>query len=157
MIRAVAQKVDSQANFRFHQGRQNAVCTVFPDRLVASDALAGPDVVLRRSAARFQESFQAPVRDCPWVTGEKARSDAHPPRQALQPLGGRKKVESQPEHQAAVQKASMDAAHPANSLDDQLVTADELVRLPKVALQAALRGQPILQPVVLRRAMRQEQ
>jgi hypothetical protein len=85
-IRVVAQKDDSQANFRFRPVRRTAACTVFPDRQAASGALAGRDVVLRPSVARFRASFQALVPGCPWATGEKAHSDAHPARLALQPL-----------------------------------------------------------------------
>jgi hypothetical protein len=85
-IRAVVQKVDSQANSLFHPVHRTAACTVFPDRQAASGALAGRDVVLLPSVARFRESFQALVRDCRLAMGEKAHSDAHPARQVPQPL-----------------------------------------------------------------------
>jgi hypothetical protein len=85
-IHVVAQKVDSLANSLFHPVHRTAVCTVFPVHLVASDALAARDVVLRRSVARFRALFQALVRDSRWVTGERARSDAHPARQVPQRL-----------------------------------------------------------------------
>jgi hypothetical protein len=75
-------------NSLFHPGRQNAVCTVFPDRLAASDASAGRDVVLLQNAARFLASFQAPDRDSPWVTGALALSVGPPARQVPQPLDG---------------------------------------------------------------------
>jgi hypothetical protein len=75
-------------NSLFHQAHRTVVCTVFPVRLAASDALAGQDVVLRRNAARFLASFQALARGCLWATGEKARSDAHRVRPAPQPPDG---------------------------------------------------------------------
>jgi hypothetical protein len=84
-LRAVVQRVDSQANSPFHQGHRTAVCTVFPDHQAAWDALAGRDVVLRQSVVRFQASFQELVRDCPSATGEKAQSVA---LQALQQPDG---------------------------------------------------------------------
>jgi hypothetical protein len=85
-IHVVAQKVDSLANSLFHPVHRTAVCTVFPVHLVASDALAARDVVLRRSVVRFRASFQALVRDSPLAMGEKAPSDAHRARQVPQPL-----------------------------------------------------------------------
>jgi len=85
-IHVVAQKVDSLANSLFHPVHRTAVCTVFPVHLVASDALAARDVVLRRSVVRFRASFQALVPGCPWATDEKARSDVHPARQVPLPL-----------------------------------------------------------------------
>jgi hypothetical protein len=75
-------------NSLFHPGHRIGVCTAFPDRLAASDALAGQDVVLRRNAARFPASFQALARGCLWVTGEKARSDAHRVHPMPQPPDG---------------------------------------------------------------------
>jgi hypothetical protein len=109
-------------------------------------------VALRRSVARFPASFQVLVHDCPWVTGVKARLDAHP---ALLQLDGQKTVASQPELRAVLQKALLAAAHQAQSSDGLMrVMADELVLLREGVLQAALRGQPILQLVELPRAKR---
>jgi len=82
--RAAAQKVDSQANSLFHRGHRTAACTVFPDRLAASDALAGRDVALRPSVARFPAWFLARVRGYPWATGAQAPPDAHRARQVPQ-------------------------------------------------------------------------
>jgi hypothetical protein len=63
-------------------------------------------------------------------------------------------VASQPELRAVLQKALLAAAHQAQSSDDLRVMADELVQLREGVLQAALRGQPILQLVELPRAKR---
>jgi len=87
-------------NFRFHPVRQVSACIVFPDRqTAASDALAGPDVVLRRSAARFQASFQAPARDFPLASAEKARQDVLQSHQVPQPPDAQKRVEFRTEPQ----------------------------------------------------------
>jgi hypothetical protein len=84
--RAVAQKVDSLANFPFHLGHRAAVCTVYLVRLAASAASAGPDVVLRRNAVRFPESSQELVRGFPWAAVEQALLDAPRAHLGPQPL-----------------------------------------------------------------------
>jgi hypothetical protein len=87
-------------NSRFHRDRQASACIVYPDRfLAASGALAGLDVVLLRSAARFQASFQALVRDSPLAMVEKAPQVALQSHQVPQPPGAQKMAELQTEPQ----------------------------------------------------------
>jgi len=86
VLRAAAQKVDSLANFPFHPGHRAAACTVYPGHLAASGASAGLDVVLRRCAVRFLESFPELVRGFPSVAAELVLLDAPRTHQVPQPL-----------------------------------------------------------------------
>jgi hypothetical protein len=95
-------------SFLSHRDHPVAACTVFPDRRAASGALAGRDVVLPLSAARFPESFPELVRDSRSASAETAQQDA---LQAPQPQGEQKKVAFLMELLAVVQKALLAAAH----------------------------------------------
>ncbi len=86
VLRAVAQKVDSLANFPFRRAHRAEVCTAYPARLAASGALAGLDVVLRRSAARFPVSCRELDRGFPWVAAGLVLLDARRVHQVPQPL-----------------------------------------------------------------------
>jgi len=86
LLRDVAQKVDSPANFPFHPGHRDAVYTVYLARPAASGAWAAPDVVHRRSAVRFLASCRELVRGFPLAAGEQVRRGAPRAHQAQQPL-----------------------------------------------------------------------
>jgi hypothetical protein len=76
VLRAVAQKVDSLANFPFHRGHRAAVYRVYLGHLAASAASAGLDVVLRRCAVRFLELSRELVRGFPSAGAEQVLLDA---------------------------------------------------------------------------------
>jgi hypothetical protein len=151
VLRAAAQKVDSQANSPFRPGHRAAVCTVCLGRLAALGASAGPDVVLRRSAVRFPESSQELVRGFPSVTAEQVRLAVY---QGPQLLVVSKMVEFLPEIQVAAQKGRPAAVHQTQPLAVPLVKLAESVWPLVVSLEALV--QPVLQPMGRQPAMRQE-
>lgn len=75
-----------------HLDHPTAACIVFPDRQVASGALAGRDVVLHPSAARFLASFREPALDSPSAMAETAWQDAPQAHRVPQPPVAQKKV-----------------------------------------------------------------
>jgi hypothetical protein len=79
-------------NFPYRLDHPTAACIVFPDRQVASGALAGRDVVLHPSAARFLASFREPALDSPSAMAETAWQDAPQAHRVPQPPVAQKKV-----------------------------------------------------------------
>ncbi len=127
VLRAVVQKVDSLANFPFHRGHRAAVCTVYLARLVASGASAGLDVVLRRSAVHFPESFRELVRDFPWEEVETELQGARQAHRVPQPLVVQEKVLPLLEIPVVEQKALLVAVHQTLPLAVRLEKAAESV------------------------------
>jgi hypothetical protein len=146
LLRDVAQKVDSPANFPFHPGHRAAVCTVYLARLAASGASAGQDVVLRRSAGRFLASSRELVRGFPLAAGEQVRQGAPRAHQMQQPLVVQEKVLSLPEFLVGVQKALLVGVHQTRPLAVRLVKMAESV-LSLVASSEMARVQQVWQPV----------
>ena len=104
MYRAVAQTVDSLANFPSHLVHPIAACTVFLGRPVASGALAGPDAVLHRIAVRFPESSLALARDYPSALDGTAWLGALQAHPALPLRVVQQKVAFQPEPPAVARQ-----------------------------------------------------
>lgn len=101
-----------------HLDHPTAACIVFPDRQVASGALAGRDVVLHPSAARFLASFREPALDSPSAMAEMAWQDAPQALQGPQPPVAQKKVEFQTDLQDAFRQAPQSIAQLVSMMAD---------------------------------------